>query len=243
MCSAHRAHPPTPLTHRFSQGEKVTVKAHGGQIDITGITIAKVNEKVQLQSVETYFDPLEMFRQIAPQGIVNKEIVTKRADAGETSDEEHDTRDEETESTRKAADTSSASTKPEQRSGKPDAPRSLYSSAVNGAEEPRVETAPVAVEPVVAADGSLPMNSEDGSIKRASHGAEEVPAQSTDAIESYLEQPAANVHPIPRGMEEAVKPRPGEAVVASPHSFETEKTYEEMSKMSAMECPFLMNRE
>ena len=55
-----------------SKGEKVTAKAHGGQIDIQGITIAKVNEGLQLQSVEVWFDPLEMFRQIALDGVVNK---------------------------------------------------------------------------------------------------------------------------------------------------------------------------
>ena len=30
---------------------------------------------MQLQKVETWFDPLDMFRQIAPNGIVNKKIV------------------------------------------------------------------------------------------------------------------------------------------------------------------------
>lgn len=40
------------------------------------MTVAKVDDKVRLQSVETWFDPLEMFRQIAPNGIVNKTIVT-----------------------------------------------------------------------------------------------------------------------------------------------------------------------
>ncbi|KAK0103380.1 hypothetical protein ONS95_005406 [Cadophora gregata] len=58
--------------------EKVTVKAHGGAIDIQGITVAKVDDKVRLQSVETWFDPMEMFRQIAPNGEVTKTpVVTK----------------------------------------------------------------------------------------------------------------------------------------------------------------------
>jgi len=63
------------------KGEKVTAKSHGGQIDIQGITVAHVNDKVQLQKVETWFDPLEMFRQIAPNGVVNK--VTRKAVPGE----------------------------------------------------------------------------------------------------------------------------------------------------------------
>ena len=58
-----------------SKGEKITAKAHGGMIDIQGVTVATVNEKVQLQKVETWFDPLEMFRQIAPKGVGNKEVV------------------------------------------------------------------------------------------------------------------------------------------------------------------------
>ncbi|GAB7360055.1 hypothetical protein MBLNU230_g7577t1 [Neophaeotheca triangularis] len=59
------------------KGEKVTAKAHGGPIDIEGVTVASVDEAVRLQSVETWFDPLEMFRQIAPHGVVNKNAVPK----------------------------------------------------------------------------------------------------------------------------------------------------------------------
>jgi hypothetical protein len=59
-------------SQRLSKGEKVTAKAHGGLIEIQGITVAKVDEKIRLQSVETWFDPMEMFRQIAANGTVNK---------------------------------------------------------------------------------------------------------------------------------------------------------------------------
>jgi hypothetical protein len=55
--------------------EKVTAKAHGGVIDIQGVTVASVNEKVQLQGVRTWFDAMDMFRQIAPEGVVSKEEV------------------------------------------------------------------------------------------------------------------------------------------------------------------------
>lgn len=58
----------------------MTAKAHGGAIDITGITIATVDDAVRLQDVNTYFDPLEMFRQIGPNGIVNKQVVDRRID-------------------------------------------------------------------------------------------------------------------------------------------------------------------
>ncbi|KAF7596828.1 hypothetical protein BBP40_012428 [Aspergillus hancockii] len=47
------------------QGEKTRVKAHGGLIDIQGIVIAKVNEKLELEKIDVWFDPLDMFRQIA----------------------------------------------------------------------------------------------------------------------------------------------------------------------------------
>jgi hypothetical protein len=60
-----------------NKGEKVTAKAHGGAIDIQGVTVATVNDKVQLQSVRTWFDPMDMFRQIAPNGVVKKETVDK----------------------------------------------------------------------------------------------------------------------------------------------------------------------
>lgn len=60
-----------------NKGEKVTAKAHGGPIDVQGVTVATVNEKVQLQSVRTWFDPMDMFRQIAPDGAVKKETVDK----------------------------------------------------------------------------------------------------------------------------------------------------------------------
>ena len=58
-----------------NKGEKVTAKAHGGPIDIQGVTVATVNDKVQLQSVRTWFDPMDMFRQIAPNGVVRKDTV------------------------------------------------------------------------------------------------------------------------------------------------------------------------
>ncbi|KAK3334467.1 hypothetical protein B0H65DRAFT_553419 [Neurospora tetraspora] len=45
-------------------GEKVTLKAHGGPIDIEGIAVAVVNDRLQLQKVEVFFDPMMMFRQM-----------------------------------------------------------------------------------------------------------------------------------------------------------------------------------
>lgn len=48
-----------------SKNEKITLKAHGGLIDIEGLAVAKVNDKLQIQSVEVWFDPQMMFRQMA----------------------------------------------------------------------------------------------------------------------------------------------------------------------------------
>jgi len=62
----------------FSKGEKVTAKAHGGTIDIQGIVVATVNDKVQLQDVRVWYDPLDMFRQIAPDGVVKKDVVVDK---------------------------------------------------------------------------------------------------------------------------------------------------------------------
>ncbi|EJT75113.1 hypothetical protein GGTG_08951 [Gaeumannomyces tritici R3-111a-1] len=51
------------------KGEKVTVKAHGGLIDIEGVLVAKVNEKLQIQKIDVWFDPMSMFRQMQdPEG-------------------------------------------------------------------------------------------------------------------------------------------------------------------------------
>lgn len=69
-----------PVLTCRSKGEKVTAKAHGGPIDIQGVTVATVDDKVRLQAVDTWFDPLEMFRQIAPGGIVNKEVMNRKVD-------------------------------------------------------------------------------------------------------------------------------------------------------------------
>ena len=58
-----------------SKGEKVRIKAHGGPIDIEGMAVAVVNDKLQIQKVEVFFDPMAMFRQMAAKGNVTKEMV------------------------------------------------------------------------------------------------------------------------------------------------------------------------
>ncbi|KAI1124020.1 hypothetical protein F5Y10DRAFT_269496 [Nemania abortiva] len=47
-------------------GESVKVPATGQLIDITGITVAHLNEKMQVTKLKTWFDSDEMFRQMDP---------------------------------------------------------------------------------------------------------------------------------------------------------------------------------
>ncbi|KAF7314627.1 hypothetical protein MKEN_00936400 [Mycena kentingensis (nom. inval.)] len=51
------------------KGERVKIPAHGKVIEIEGVTVAVVNDKMQLQKVETWFDPMEMFRQISSEAV------------------------------------------------------------------------------------------------------------------------------------------------------------------------------
>jgi len=52
------------------------MKAHGGAIDIEGVCVAIVNDKLQLKKVEVFFDPMTMFRQMAGDGSgVQKNLV------------------------------------------------------------------------------------------------------------------------------------------------------------------------
>ncbi|RYP07782.1 hypothetical protein DL765_009018 [Monosporascus sp. GIB2] len=47
------------------KGEKVTIKAHGGPIEVFGVTVAHVDDKLRVTKLETWFDPMTMFNQIA----------------------------------------------------------------------------------------------------------------------------------------------------------------------------------
>lgn len=48
------------------KGEEVTSKAHGKVLEIEGVTVAVVNDQLQLQKVDTWFDPVDLFRQMGP---------------------------------------------------------------------------------------------------------------------------------------------------------------------------------
>ena len=66
----------------------MTVKGHGGLIDIQGVTVAQVDEQVRLQKVETWFDPMEMFRQIAPKGLTDENLTEPESRPAEQQDNE-----------------------------------------------------------------------------------------------------------------------------------------------------------
>ncbi|KAI0534266.1 hypothetical protein GGR58DRAFT_65828 [Xylaria digitata] len=48
-------------------GENVKVVANGRLIDITGVTVAHLNDKMQVTKLKTWFDSDEMFRQMDPE--------------------------------------------------------------------------------------------------------------------------------------------------------------------------------
>ena len=253
----------------YSKGEKVTAKAHGGDIDITGITVATVDDQVRLQAVNTYFDPLDMFRQIAPQGIVNKQIIDKKIDPSTAMDmvipdndgvkiaQEHNQSG--TEHSHDAEETPAYF--------KPGAPATTVgiTSSINGLKVTDDIEGNASVSDALQATNSKAFTDAGGSAdsyvssdhilgqsatKETSAPAEEGDAEEDQfhdaedaSIEKHLEQSADVVHPHPKDMEHAVQPDAGEAVAVSPHSTETRLTHEEMSRISPAECPFLMNRE
>ena len=216
-----------------SKGEKITAKAHGGLIDIYGTTIAEVDDKLRVQKLDTYFDPLEMFRQIAPAGIVNKQIVDSKIDRSAALDDlpSHDgatigkefnegqagNEDGAQLPVRSAPSTSEKAPEAEKdtKTQLSETQAPIYDSTVNGAATEHMKN---------------PSTSEMQN------------ATGTDEVDKYL-QSGASIHPHPKDVEEAVKPQAGEAVAAAPDAKETKMTHEEMSKTSAAECPFLLNRE
>ncbi|PGH18789.1 hypothetical protein AJ79_00202 [Helicocarpus griseus UAMH5409] len=69
-------------------GEKVTIKAHGGTIDIQGITMAHLNDRMQVTKLKTWFNSNELFKQMDPNGIavMEKPGASKAKDAGMNED-------------------------------------------------------------------------------------------------------------------------------------------------------------
>lgn len=255
-----------------SKGEKVTAKAHGGPIDIQGVTVATVDDKVRLQAVDTWFDPLDMFRQIAPNGVVNKEVMNRKVDPVDALD----TVNPDNNGLKIAAEHNN----PSSEHAKDKAPEDILPKHVsngtgqaadafvphqgadaNKAADGHTTEASFSAQKVVASAAEHGASAElskpaanytgsngshaAGSSEKPQHNVDESRATGTyDAVDKHLEGSSEKVHPHPHDMEKAVKPAPGEAVAAPADSAETKMTHEEMSRLgNAGECPFLMNRE
>ena len=161
----------------FSKGEKVRVKAHGGPIDIQGVTVATVNDKVQLQKVETWFDPMEMFRQMVKSGgVVTKEPVTIPADVDSTESREATTH-------RSSVATATAGFGELKLSAKEEG---TNTATVDVAENP-MEGKEVPQEAAIENGQSSKSEPKEPSIPSADH----LPAPTT----SYLPQPPSNSDP------------------------------------------------
>ncbi|GME24158.1 hypothetical protein GTA08_BOTSDO07581 [Neofusicoccum parvum] len=216
------------------KGEKVTAKAHGGSIDIQGVTVATVDDKVRLQRVETWFDPMEMFRQIAPQGIVNKEPVARRASTPIDAEPEHV---QEFDQWHEASDMIGTA-----QGCEPDKFHDAIEIDHGNSTASSEAGSWTAVTPP-ASDPPTPRRSTYSSSITSSSEQGQGSSQTSPTEAFFQKCPAHRVHPHPKDMEDAVGPQPGEGVAASPDSEEARLTYLEMSKISAFECPFLMNRE
>lgn len=314
-----------------SKGEKVTAKAHGGLIDIQGVTVATVDDKVRLQDLQTWMDPLEMFRQIAPGGIVNKTTMNRKVDKEAALDEPAETdskaapeRQDEDKSFSEAArprhvleSTGKAASAPvlhvgtvsqdqkhlplgsavgDEKSSDPaeDVTQAQSQDVWHDAQDTVSEVQSI-VDTATSQGGKTAVSKPASNYQEAKHKAKdgeppasevqsnprEMPQQHTsiaprsmytsavtgnedkilepaqrgemvdesketgarDGVDDCLERSAEEVHPQPKETEKNVQPEAGEAVATAPGSEETRATYEEMSRISASECPFLMNRE
>ncbi|KAI1323969.1 hypothetical protein F5Y16DRAFT_424502 [Xylariaceae sp. FL0255] len=58
-------------------GEHVKIKAHGRNVNITGVTVAYLSDSMQVTKLKTWFDPEELVRQMDPD---NKAVMTSLPD-------------------------------------------------------------------------------------------------------------------------------------------------------------------
>lgn len=226
-----------------SKGEKITAKAHQGPIEIEGITVAHVDEQVRLQKVETWFDPLEMFRQIAPNGIVNKQARTSSDDHDDDHDEHDDHEHEHHEETLGAA-------KEEEVKNAPEGSKEEKSEATNTNQEESEPKQGEIEEPNNKADDKEKeeevVNKLTKDFEQKSTLLEESPSAPTPSPAQPAAVAAAAPNPAPsadpdstRSSEPPAHPPGGDAVAAPPSSEEIQHVHEEMSRITRRECPFL----
>ena len=46
-------------------GDSVTIKAHGGAVELYGMTVAELDEQYKIMRLDTWFDPVSLFREYA----------------------------------------------------------------------------------------------------------------------------------------------------------------------------------
>lgn len=172
------------------------------------MTVARVDDQVRLQKVETWFDPLEMFRQIAPNGIVNKEV------RGLNDDE----------------DTAGVAEKEAGESTREGHGETANKDEIEKGEEVKKTEGKKKgdrdVEHELIKDLNEKSKLKEESEERSQEEGLPVDVVSPESSSVVAEESAA-----------------GNAVAAAPNSEETQQTQEEMSRITAAECPFLMNRE
>ena len=191
-------------------------KAHGGPIDIQGVTIATVDEKVRLQSVETWMDPLEMFRQAAPNGIVNKEI--RKAVPGKDLAAQLDDPIETEDVSKDAQNSESVTTTADLKIS------AVIDSAISALSNLRSELLGSASKD----DLKNIITPNLGTSGRTDRDA--VTASGSSSAEKIIANAKGDL-------------APDNAVVTPANSSDTQATHEEMSNVTPAECPFLMNRE
>ena len=208
--------------------------------------MATVDDKVRLQKVETWFDPMEMFRQISPNGVVNRQIVPKKADNESTSSEP--TKQEEGQSPPAKAGADNTTELPSRTSSLSESSgwtkvseQAPSAAAAAGTTAPATEETSTKLTDSAAA---AVITAEDGSSKEAiKEQVAQLEASKADGMRPTEAEGVTTTTQAPNDMEKAVQPGPGESVVAPASSEEARKTHEEMSKVTPMECPFLMNQE
>lgn len=197
---------------------------------------------------------MDMFRQIAPDGIVNKQIVETKIAKEEAKEEpvndgvmiaqEHNHQN----ASAHQHDLEPSAVLPKDISSSTGLPADAFVSH-QGADVTK------AVEMPYLIPGST-----TGSQTKAVH-ASSLPVDHSHAISSFDDSdgsdktwekvdapPQKELQKIlqgdhPKGMEEAVAPEAGQAIAVPATSEETRLTHEELSSITPMECPFLMNRE
>lgn len=172
--------------------------------------------------METWFDPLEMFRQIAPNGIVNKEVRGS------------DDHDEEPASVAEKEDGENA---PKVSKEKSEAADTEEPASV--AEKGDGENAPnVSKENSEAANKEEP---EKRDVEKT-EGKGDVEPELVKDFEEKATLTGEESTKSPQNVEDSSAEadlKPKDAIAAAPSSEETQRVHEEMSRITAAECPFL----